>query len=90
MGVRQLKNHLTRYLRVVGEGQTVVVNNRNRPVAVLKRPDRHTALTREERLAALVAEGKILPAARPGGFKAFKPVAVKGRLASRVIFEDRR
>ncbi len=90
VGVRQLKNNLTRYLRVVGEGQTVLVNNRKRPVAVLKRPDRDAALTQEERLAALTAEGKILPASLPGPFRIFKPVAVKGKPASRIILEDRR
>ncbi len=90
VGVRQLKNNLTRYLRRVGEGQTILVNNRKRPVAILKRPDRDAALTREERLAALVAEGKIQPASLHGPFGVFKPVAVKGKPASRIILKDRR
>jgi antitoxin (DNA-binding transcriptional repressor) of toxin-antitoxin stability system len=90
VGVRQLKNSLTRYLRLVESGQSVVVTSRNRPVAVLKQPDRRSARTQEERVAALVAEGKLLPAANPGPFRPFKPVRVKGKLVSRIIIEGRR
>jgi len=90
VGGRQLKNSLTRYLRLVVRGQSVLVTSRNRPVAVLKKPDRNSARTEEELIAALVAEGKLLPAASPGPFKPFKPVRVKGKPVSRIIIEDRR
>ncbi len=90
VGVRQLKNGLTRYLRLVDQGEALLVTNRNRAVAVLKQPDRNSARSQEEKLAALVAEGKLLPAAKPGPFKAFKPVSVKGKPVSRIIIEDRR
>ena len=90
VGVRQLKNSLTRYLRLVQEGQSVLVTSRRRPVAVLKKPDRNTARTPEELIAALVADGKLLPAASPGPFKPFKPVRMKGKAVSRIIIEDRR
>jgi antitoxin (DNA-binding transcriptional repressor) of toxin-antitoxin stability system len=65
VGVRQLKNCLTRYLHLVDHGQTLLVTNRDRVVAVLKKPDRNSASTVEEKLAALVAEGKLLPALPP-------------------------
>jgi antitoxin (DNA-binding transcriptional repressor) of toxin-antitoxin stability system len=90
VGVRQLRNGLTRYLRLVDQGQALLVTNRNRPVAVLKKPDRISAGTPEEKLAGLVAEGKLLPAEKPGPFKPFKPVRVKGKPVSRTIIEDRR
>ena len=90
VGVRQLKNSLTHYLRLVEKGQSVLVTNRNRPVAVLKKPDRRSARTQEELIAALVAEGKLLPAANPAPFKPFKAVRVKGKPVSRMIIEDRR
>ena len=90
VGVRQLKNSLTRYLRLVDQGQALLVTNRNQVVAVLKKPDRNSAPTLEEKLAALVAEGKLLPAAKPGPFKPFKPVRVKGQPVSKAIIEDRR
>jgi prevent-host-death family protein len=90
VGVRQLKNRLTRYLHLVDQGQTLLVTNRNRAVAVLKKPDLNSASTREEKLAALVVEGKLLPPLHPASFKPFKPVAVKGKAVSRTIIEDRR
>ena len=90
VGVRQLKNGLTHYLRLVDQGQALLVTNRNRVVAVLKKPDRNSAPTLEEKLAALVAEGKLLPAAKSRPFKPFKPVRVKGQPVSTTIIEDRR
>jgi len=90
VGVRQLKNRLTRYLRLAEQGQPILVTRRNRPVAVLTKPDPTSARTEEEIGAALVAEGKLLPAAQPGPFERFKPVRVKGKPVSRMIIEDRR
>ncbi len=90
VGIRQLKNGLTRYLRLVDQGQILVVTNRTRAVAILKKPDLSLASSPEEKLAALVAEGKLLPAAHPGSFRPFKPVAVKGKPVSKTILEDRR
>jgi len=90
IGVRQLKNGLTRYLRLVDQGEALLVTNRNRAVAVVKKPERESAQTLEEKLAALVAERKLLPAADSGHGKPFRPVRVKGTPVSRIIIEDRR
>ncbi len=90
VGVRQLKNSLTRYLRLVEKGHSVLVTSRNRPVAVLRKPDRNTARTQEEVIAALVAEGKLLPAAKPGPLQPFKPRKLRGKPFSQSIIEDRR
>ncbi len=90
VGVRELKNGLPRYLRLVQKGQSVLVTSRNRPVAVIKKPDRETARTEEDIIAALVAEGKLLPAANPGPFEPFKPLKLRGKPLSQSIIEDRR
>jgi prevent-host-death family protein len=90
VGVRQLKNGLTRYLRLVDQGHPVLVMNRNRAVAVVKKPDLSSAQTLEERIACLVAEGRLLRAEEAGPCKPFKPVRVKGKPVSRLIIEDRR
>ena len=66
VGVRQLKNGLTRYLRLVDQGHAVLVMNRNRAVAVVKKPDSDSAQTLEEKIAALVAEGSSCRRRRPG------------------------
>lgn len=35
VGVRELKQHLSEYLRRVGEGETIQVTDRGKPIAVL-------------------------------------------------------
>jgi prevent-host-death family protein len=90
VGVRELKNRLTRYLRLVESGHSVLVTSRNRPVAVLQKPSRKRAHTPDEKIAALIAEGKLLPATDPGPFKPVRPVSVKGKPVSRLIIEERR
>ena len=50
VGVRELKNHLSRYLDDVGNGAEVTVTDRGRPVARLIRVDAST-----DRLADLIA-----------------------------------
>src|SRR6266481_6197479 len=58
VGVRELKNRLTYYLRRAGKGEEVIVTERGRPVAVLRslqHLDRAAGL--ETRLARLGALG---------------------------------
>ena len=86
VGVRQLKNSLNRYLRLVEKGHSVLVTSRNRPVAVPRKPDRSTVRTQEEVIAALVAQGTLLPPAIPG----LKPRKLRGKPFSQSIIEDRR
>lgn len=56
VGVRELKNHLSRYLERVADGDEVIVTDRGRPVARLSSIDAAT-----DRLAELVAAGVVLP-----------------------------
>jgi len=90
VGVRQLKNDLTRYLRLAQNGQCVLVTNRRQPVALLKRPDMDSAQTTEERLASLAAAGKVILPREPGPFKQFKAIKMRGKRLSRMIIEERR
>jgi antitoxin (DNA-binding transcriptional repressor) of toxin-antitoxin stability system len=90
IGVRQLRNGLTRYLRLAEKGQSVLVTNRNRPIAMIKKPDRISAQTEEEIVAALVAEGKLIGPVKVGPFKPFKPIKMRGKPLSQTIIEDRR
>ena len=90
VGVRQLKNSLTRYLRLVATGHSFVITNRNQPVAVLQGPLQSPAKTSTEKLATLVAEGKLIPPTKQGPFTRFKPLKMRGQLLSRMIIEERR
>lgn len=60
IGVRELRQHASRYLARVKAGETVEVTERGRLVALLSPPA--AALTARDRL---VASGRLIPASRP-------------------------
>lgn len=60
IGVRQLRQHASRYLDRVKAGETVEVTERGRLVALLVPP--HPAIGPRDRL---VATGRLLPASEP-------------------------
>jgi prevent-host-death family protein len=67
VGVREVKNKLSEYLRIVAEGETVLVTDRGRVVAQLAPPPTHAppALSEDEALRRLAAAGKVrLPRAK--------------------------
>lgn len=59
VGVKDLKNNLSRYLECVQEGGEVIVTERGKPVARLSALDHST-----DRLAELIAAGVVRPAKR--------------------------
>ena len=62
VGVRDLKNNLSRYLGRVADGEEVVVTDHGRPVARLIAIDAST-----DHLADLIAAGLVRPATKPRG-----------------------
>jgi prevent-host-death family protein len=66
VGVAQLRQNLSKYLRRVARGERLVVTDRNRPVAELGPVSRSGTLDR------LIAEGKVAPPSRPA--RDFRPV----------------
>ncbi|MFY9269659.1 MAG: type II toxin-antitoxin system prevent-host-death family antitoxin [Candidatus Manganitrophaceae bacterium] len=92
VGVRELKNHLTRYLRSVQKGEKVIVTDRGNPVAILRSLDEmEVDASPEERMVVLAKKGLIqLP---PKGGKvdqSSRAVPVKGKPLSRIVIEERR
>lgn len=86
--VSELKNSLSAYLRAVISGETVVVTDRKRPVALFQPIG---AAADDEQLAGLIAGGIVSPAADSLDLEAFfgAPLpAVPGGLSS-IILEDR-
>jgi len=61
VGVAELRQNLSRYLRLVEQGERLVVTDRNRPVAELGPPPATGA-----ELDRLIAAGRVLPPARKG------------------------
>lgn len=57
VGIRELRQDLSRYLKRVREGQRLVVTDRNRPVAILAPLPED-----EDPWQRLIAEGKVRPA----------------------------
>lgn len=89
VGIRQLRDGLTRYLGRVRRGERLVITDRGRPVAVLAAYRRAGAAPRSARLAAVLSGGHVAPAQRP--FLGRPPlVRGRGRRLSAVVGEDRR
>ncbi len=88
VGIRELREQLSAYLRLVAKGQTLTIGNRRHPVARLI----PATQTREhEALARLAASGSIRPSAgKPGGSSAVKPRRRPRRTTSDLVREDRR
>lgn len=93
VGVRDLKNHLAHYLRIVRGGGIVVVTSRGKPVARLM-PIPHPAKAAlptdlEERMWELAAQGVL--DWNGAAFQAPEPVAVNRGpgLLSDLVVEDR-
>jgi prevent-host-death family protein len=70
VGVAELRQNLSKYLRRVARGERLVVTDRNRPVAELGPVSRGGTLDR------LIAEGKVAPPSRPA--RDFRPIKMPG------------
>lgn len=82
VGVRELKQRLSEYLRLVEAGETIRVTDRGVPKAVI------TPLTGMDRIAAGVDEGWIRPAREPRRIGT-APRASTNRSVRDLLREDR-
>lgn len=81
-GVRELRDHLSRYLEAVRDGEEVTVTDHGRAVARLVPLDHPRALDR------LIAEGVVTPArVRKGGRP--RPISTEGPVSD-LVSEQRR
>lgn len=89
MGLRAANQYFSKAIRAVKAGREVVLTERGVPIAVIKplRP----VTGPEEAIARLVAEGRLLPPAKPGPLprRRGKPLRLKGPLLSQTLREDR-
>lgn len=85
VGIRELKDRLSFYLKQVQEGKWIEVTNRGRVIALLIPVRRRV----DKELLALVEEGiASWSGGKPRG--ALHPVRGRGRPLSEIILEDRR
>jgi antitoxin (DNA-binding transcriptional repressor) of toxin-antitoxin stability system len=77
VGIKELKNRLSEYVRLVAGGETVLVADRDQVVAELVPPREERApMVRDAELAQAVREGWLTPPLLPAGaVPARKPVA---------------
>jgi len=85
VGVRDLRQNLSRYLDRARRGERVVITERNRPIAVLAPLPEN-----EDALARLIAEGKVVPAARPLNVDEIEPVELDDPYAGSRALEEMR
>jgi len=79
VGVRELRNQLSRWIDAAQAGEEIVITERGRPVARLGPADGSTKLER------LIAEGLVQPPRAPRQPAAdFKPVRARGSVSALV------
>ena len=90
VGIRELKNRLTEYLRRTKQGEEIVVTERGTPIAVIQPiQSARTIASLEARLARLAAQGLVvLPRGTPRRRR--RRVKASGPPLSRMILDDRR
>jgi prevent-host-death family protein len=90
VGVKELKNRLTHYLRRTKQGEEIIVTDRGAPIALLH-PINGTAkaMSLEGKLGGLAARGAvILPTRKP--LKRVRLVGASGKPVSKVILDEHR
>ncbi len=89
VGIRELKNNLSRYLAAVRKGEEVLVTDRGKPVArIVKEP---AGVPRERAWRQrLAAEGLLRPGVPGPRKKGPPPLKIPGKPLSEIIIEDRR
>ena len=86
VGIRELKNRLSQYLKRVRAGERLVVTERGKPVAIISPP----SVTRaDQRIEAMLREGVARwEGGKPRGAR--RPPRVKGPSVAQAVIEDRR
>jgi len=84
VGIRELKAHLSAYLRRVKKGESLAITERGKSIALLAPSGNPTV----SKLWTLVAEGKLhWTGGKPIGLK--NRIPSRGKSASRMIIQDR-
>jgi prevent-host-death family protein len=83
VGIRELRANLSRWVKLVHDGDELIVTDRGRAVARLVPVDG------ERKIDRLVREGLVLPAPRPWRGPLPKPIEGAGPLSD-LVLDDRR
>jgi prevent-host-death family protein len=88
VGVRELKNRLTHYVRLAKQGVEIIITEHGRPVALIQAlQEVRSPKSKEAQLAKLAAQGRlILPNGRA---MRVKRVRLKGASMANTVLEGR-
>lgn len=94
VGVKEVKNNLSRYLRMVKEGKEVLITEHNKPVALMKKTSRNGKRrkpTEKEILQSLYERGIASPTDRSRRRVRLKPIRIKSGISlSKLVIEERK
>ena len=86
VGIKDLKNRLSHYLREVKKGEKILITERDQVIATILPVDRGEE---DSRLLSLLKEGfATWKGGKPTGSR--HPVKIKGKTVSEIVLEDRR
>ena len=86
VGLREANMHFSKYVKLVRQGQEVVVTERGTPIAVIK------PLAREggpEQRVRLLEEQGVLKRSSRSAIPSGSPIAIKGRSIADTVSEER-
>jgi prevent-host-death family protein len=90
IGIRNLKNNLSRFIRRVSEGEHIIVTDHGRPVAELRPPPGATGREHRSRYEDLLEAGMVRPPVEDGDPLADWPtIRLPRGTAQQLIDEDR-
>ncbi len=91
IGIKELKDKLTYYLKMTRRGDNVIVTDRGAPIAIIHSLDRiESNAGVDERIGSLAKRGMIRLPLKRGKLTAFKSIEAAGKPASEIIIEERR
>ena len=89
IGVKEMKNNLSRFLARVKQGEEVVITERGKPIArIVKESD--AGSTVYAALSDLVEKGIVMLPAKSLGVEAPTAIEATGKRVSEMVVEDRR
>ena len=90
VGIRELKNRLSEYLRLVRAGEEILVTDRGEVIAELRKPGRSHAEAPYPRLLDLAQQGKVRLGAQNGPelYPSFPPLVSRTEIG-KLLAEER-
>jgi prevent-host-death family protein len=88
-GVKELKNHLSKYLTRVKSGEEILITDRGKTFARIVKEEASNKSIRSA-LAPLIAKGLIKLPSREINKRNLSPIQVPGKPVSEMVLEDRR